>query len=818
MENKNNVAQQKNNNSFSNLKTLGNLLSGNELNSFVSAIGKAKRALDVYCKQLKEKEGVMLAKAEAEQKAAVAPTPAKPEPTNQVTTFQQPARQYENRPQQTGKREFNNQNQKPFNKNGAFGNSQQRGEFKPKGNNPQFNKNKTSEEKGRIPAPRTPNVSRGATMDKTPLYTKPERNIGNKNKFKVAESDKKELNKKAKIRMGYVDVEDFENEERMGRVRSNKPKKQKANVVVEKQEIKDAVITTDNLTVKLLSEKIGKPAVDIIKKFMMLGMMPNINSVIDFATAELVAQEFGVTLEQKLEKNYEEKLEDMFTNQDESHNKKRPPIVTVMGHVDHGKTSLLDAIKKTNITAGEAGGITQHIGAYSVEAKGSQITFIDTPGHEAFTAMRARGAQVTDVAILVVAADDGIMPQTVEAINHIKSAGVPMIVAINKMDKQTANPDRIKQQLTEYDVVPEEWGGDTICVPISAITGQGIDKLLEMVLLVSDMADLSADANLPASGYVIESKIDKGRGVVATVIVKNGSLKVGDYMVCGVSSGRVRAMMDYKGKDVKVAGPSMAVSVLGFNTVPDAGEKAYVVDEKLAKNIVEERASKLAIQKANQNNNITLEDFLKQSADNEVKVLNIIVKADVKGTSEAVKQTLEKIQNEEVKVKVIHSAVGGINESDVLLAQASGAIIIGFNVRPEAKAKTLAEHDGVDIKLYRVIYEAVDDVTKAINGMLTPKFEEVLLGHAEIRQVFKLSSVGIVAGCYITDGLINRNSKARLVRNSVVVIETEVETIQQQKDEVKTIKSGYECGIKLKNYTDIKTGDIIEAYELKQIN
>ncbi len=819
MENKNNSVQ-KNNNSFSNLKTLGVLLSGNELNSFVTAIGKAKRALDAYCKQLKEKEVASLNKQETENSGVASVQKVEQQaPIAAHKTFDRGQVQHAQ-----VRKEFNNQGGR-FASNANIQQSNgvnNRGDYKSRGNSAPngsgaFNKSRNSDEKSRIPAPRTPNVSR-PTMDKTPLFTKPERNFGNKNKSKVVETDKKELNKKAKIRMGYVAFDDFENEDRMGRVRSAKPKKQKENVVVEKQEIKEAVITTDNLTVKLLSEKIGKPAVEIIKKFMMLGMMPNINSVIDFQTAELVAQEFGVTLEQKVEKNYEEKLVDMFTNQDDSHNVKRPPIVTVMGHVDHGKTSLLDAIKKTNVTSGEAGGITQHIGAYSVEAKGNKITFIDTPGHEAFTSMRARGAMVTDVAILVVAADDGIMPQTVEAINHIKNAGVPMVVAINKMDKPTANPDKIKQQLTEYDVVPEEWGGDTICVPISALTGEGIDKLLEMVLLVSDMADLSADANLPGYGYVIESKIDKGRGVVATIIVKNGSLHVGDYMVCGVSSGRIRAMMDYKGNDVKTAGPSMAVSVLGFNNVPDAGEKAYVVDEKLAKNIVEERASKLAMQKANQNNNITLEDFLKQSADNEVKVLKIIVKADVKGSTEAVKQTLEKIQNEEVKAKVIHSAVGGINESDVLLAQASGAIIIGFNVRPEAKAKILAEHNGIDIKLYRVIYEAIDDVTMAINGMLAPKFEENTLGHAEIRQVFKLSSVGIVAGCYVTDGVINRNAKARLVRNNIVIVETEVDTIQQQKDEVKSIKSGFECGIKLKNYSDIKIGDIIETYELKQIN
>ena len=793
MENKNDSVQ-KTNNTFSSLKTLSTILSGNELGAFVGAIGKAKRALDAYCKVVKEKEAEQIVKS----KTIV----NEPAPIKDAVISGKP----------NSIKAEKTLNNKQFIKPNSPRNNDFKGKPKQEG--------QTQERK--IPAPRTPNVSRPVAsniVEKASMFAKNDRTFGNKNKTKVIDSDKKELSKKTKIKMGYIDIDNYDdNEERMGRIRSNKPKKQKQNIVLEKQEIKEAVITTENLTVKLLSEKIGKPAVDIIKKFMMLGMMPNINSVIDFQTAELVAQEFGVTLEQKVEKNFEEKLEEIFSNHENEILTKRPPIVTVMGHVDHGKTSLLDAIKKTSVTSGEAGGITQHIGAYSVEAKGSKITFIDTPGHEAFTSMRARGAMVTDVAILVVAADDGIMPQTVEAINHIKNAGVPMVVAINKMDKQTANPDRIKQQLTEYDIVPEEWGGDTICVPISALTGQGIDKLLEMVLLVSEVSDLSADASKPGYGFVIESKIDKGRGVVATIIVKNGSLKVGDYLVSGVSQGRIRAMMDYKGNNVKSAEPSMAVSVLGFDTVPEAGEKAYVVDEKMAKNIVAERSNKLAQEKANQNNNITLEDFLKQSADHEIKTLNLIVKADVKGSSEAVKQSLEKIHNEEVNVKVIHSAVGGINESDVLLAQASSAIIIGFNVRPEAKAKTLAERNGIDIKLYRVIYEAIDDVTNAIHGMLTPKFEEEQLGHAEIRHVFKLSSVGVVAGCYVQEGIITRNDKARLIRNNIVIAETDIETVQQQKDEVKSIKAGFECGIKLKNYTDIKVGDIIEAYQLKQIN
>lgn len=798
--------------SFENLKTLGGLLSTNELNSFVSAISKAKLALDNYCKILKSKEQTI-------SHTDVVETPA-PKEVYTPKSFERPNtpnKPFEKRP------DYRNDNRSSENRGyGARPNGGMRPNQSQNPNRPMQNRPNGLGGRPQGTGRPAPNGARPASkpdfakVEKVAIPTKPERTFGNKNKSKVVDSDKQGLNIKAKIRMGFVELDDYEAEDRMGRVRALKPKKNKQNAVVEKQEITEAVITTDNLTVKILSEKLGKPATEIIKKFMMLGMMPNINSVIDFATAELVASEFGITLKRNVEKNYEEQLQEMFEQRDENL-VKRPPIVTVMGHVDHGKTSLLDAIRKTNVVSGEAGGITQHIGAYSIEVNNRKITFIDTPGHEAFTAMRARGAKVTDIAILVVAADDGIMPQTVEAINHIKAAGVPMIVAINKMDKPTANPDRIKQQLTEYDIVPEEWGGDAIIVPISAVTGQGIDKLLEMILLVSDVAGFTADPSQDASGYVIESRLDKGRGVVATVLVRDGTLRVGDYIVSGVASGRVRAMMDYKGASVKEAPPSTAVSVLGFNVVPEAGDKAYVVDEKLAKNIVAERTAKLQVEKGNQGTNITLEDFLKQSADKEIKVLNIIIKADVKGSSEALKDTLEKIQNEEVKVKCIHASVGGINESDVLLAQASNAIIIGFNVRPDAKAKVLAERNGVDVKLYRIIYEAVDDITMAINGMLTPKFEEVTLGHAEIRQVFKISSVGNIAGSYVTDGVVNRGAKARLLRNNIVVVETEIETLQQQKDDAKTMKAGYECGIKLKNYNDIKVGDIIEVYEMKQI-
>ena len=869
--------KEKNNNAqFESLKELNNIMNNNEISSFVSSIIKAKKAIEVFCRNIKDREVAIneelkkkavaeAAMVQSENKSVVEPkekeiqAPKVEEKievsfSEELKNFEQSKQKnYINQKQQNNNtfnkqntrlqqnnsqnnsqnnfiknysnNNFNNRNQngfkKPFDKTQNYDANKPRNTFNQNNNqNKPFNNGKPTFNKDNNPNGKTQFRPTGLLpkVDKSEsIIVKPERNFGNKNKTKVNTSEKKELSLKSKIKMGYVEIEDYSNgdEERIGRVRI-KPKKQKEYVAPEKINIDHAVITTDNLTVKLLSEKIGKPCVDIMKKFMMLGMMPNINSVIDFQTAELVAAEFGVTLEQKIEKNYEEKLQEMISNQ--SNNiVNRPPIVTVMGHVDHGKTCLLDTIRKTNIVAGEAGGITQHIGAYSVELNGQKLTFIDTPGHEAFTAMRARGAKITDVAILVVAADDGIMPQTVEAISHIKAAGVPMVVAINKMDKPEANPDRVKQQLTEHNIIPEEWGGDTICVPISAKHNQGIDKLLEMVLLVSEVADLRADDSVPASGNVIESKIDKGRGIVATIIVKNGTLKIGNYVVSGICSGKIRAMVDCTGKAVVEAGPSMAVSVLGFNAVPNAGDSVYVLDEKMAKNVISERTAKMQLDKINQKSNISLEDFLQQSADEEHKILNIIVKADVKGTAEAVKQTLEKICNDEVSVRCIHDSVGGINESDVLLAQASQAIIIGFNVKPEANARNLADKNKVSIKFYRVIYDAVDEITNIISGMVTPKYEEVVIGHAEIRHIFKISSVGNIAGSYVLDGVINNKAKARVLRNNEVIAETEIATLQQQKDEVKSMKFGYECGIRLKNFNDIKLNDIIECYELKQI-
>ena len=807
---------------FTNLKSLNQLISGNEINNFASGLKKAKQTLDTYCKNLKEvyakkrnsvAQEKPVQKQPVEQQKVVAQKEVKTEQVQRPTaekksfvnnsngnakpnmdkkTFNRNFDKNGDRPQQD--KRFNNSDKKPFNK-----------DFK----KPQTSQNNQPKQLG----PKSTFVPRGEVVSFVPKPDNKREKDKSKRNF---DNEKKGLNIKAKIRMGVVDFNDDENEERIGRVRV-KNKKQQKPVVVEKTEITNAVITTDNLTIKILSEKIGKPVAEIVKKCMLLGMMLNINSPIDFTTAELVAGEFGITLEKNVGKTAEQTLLESVNAQENTNLKPRPPIVTVMGHVDHGKTSLLDAIKKTNVIQTEAGGITQHIGAYSVNVKDRKITFIDTPGHEAFTAMRARGAQVTDIAVLVVAANDGIMPQTIEAINHIKAAKVPMVVAINKIDVPEANIERIKQQLTEHDVLPEEWGGDTICVPISAKQGINIDKLLEMILLVADVEDLKANYDAPAVGTVLESKVDRGRGIVATIIIKEGTLKIGDYVICGLSSGRVRAMMDYTGKNVVKAEPSMAVSVVGLNQVPDAGESAYVVDEKLAKDILYERLTKVQQEKAKQNNGMSLEDFLQQSADSEMKVLKIIVKADVQGSAEAVKQTLEKIRNDEVKVQCIHSGVGSITESDVVLAKASNALIIGFNIKPEAKAKVLADRNNVEVKLYKIIYEAVDEITNIINGMQAPKYQENVVGHVEIRKIFKVSSLGNIAGSYVLDGVVNRNAKVRLLRNNEEVVATSIESLQMGKDDAKQVKAGFECGIRLKGFNDIKEGDIIEVFEEVQI-
>jgi len=568
------------------------------------------------------------------------------------------------------------------------------------------------------------------------------------------------------------------------------------------------------LTVKELAETMGREVSEIIKKLMLLGVMATINQEIDFETAAIVAEEFGVTVSEATPEEDPTEIREIEDSPESL--QPRPAVVTIMGHVDHGKTSLLDVIRQTNVTASEAGGITQHIGAYMVRYKGNKITFLDTPGHEAFTAMRLRGAQSTDIAVLVVAADDGVMPQTIEAINHAKSANVPIIVAINKMDKPGANPDHVKQQLAEHGLIPEEWGGDIIMVPVSAKQRQGIDDLLENILLVAEVMELKANPNRNAQGVVIEAKLDKGRGPVCTVLVQKGSLRVGDNIIAGVAYGKVRAMTNERGEKVKVARPSMPVEVLGLSDVPQAGEIMDAVDDNEARTIAEKRVEKQRIAELGATHKVTLDDIFNQIQQGELKDLNIIIKADVQGSVEALRQSLEAIKNPEVRIVIVHAAVGAINESDVMLASASNAIIIGFNVRPDAVVRKAAEKESVDLRTYRVIYDAINDVESAMRGMLTPEFKEVILGRAEVRQVISTPKA-IVAGSYITEGKITNKSEIRLIRDGVVVHEGEVDSLRRFKDEVKEVKSGFECGISIERYRDIKEGDVIEAFTMKEI-
>ena len=568
------------------------------------------------------------------------------------------------------------------------------------------------------------------------------------------------------------------------------------------------------LTVKDLAEKMGREVSEIIKKLMLLGVMASINQEVDVDTATIVAEEFGVTV---TEVEPEEDPTDVIEIEDAPETLKlRPPVVTIMGHVDHGKTSLLDVIRQTNVTAGEAGGITQHIGAYQVRYKDNKITFLDTPGHEAFTAMRLRGAKSTDIAVLVVAADDGVMPQTIEAINHAKSADVPIIVAINKMDKPGANPDHVKQQLSEHGLLPEEWGGDVIMVPVSAKQKQGIDDLLENILLVAEVMELKANPNRKAYGVVIEAQLDKGRGAVCTVLVQKGSLRVGDTVLAGTAYGKVRAMTNERGEKVKVARPSMPVEILGFSEVPQAGEIINGMDDNEARAIAEKRIAKQRVQELQATHKVTLDDIFNQIQQGELKDLNIIIKADVQGSVEALRQSLEGIKNPEVRIVIVHAAVGAINESDIMLASASNAIVMGFNVRPDANVRRAAEQEKVDLRTYRVIYDAINDVESAMRGMLAPQFKEVVVGRAEVRQVISTPKA-IVAGSYVTEGRITNDSEVRLIRDGIVVFEGKVDSLRRFKDEVKEVKTSFECGISLEGYRDIKEGDVIEAYLMEEI-
>ena|GEM_PF-273241 len=622
-------------------------------------------------------------------------------------------------------------------------------------------------------------------------------------------------NKRTLIRKGYI-IENME-EGRMGS-RKLKNKKTHEHVQIQKA-IEKAVITTENLTVKILSEKIGRTAQEIIKQLMVLGIMTSMNSVVDFETMELVANELGIELELKLEQTKESLLEVQHDEvDDEKDLVKRPPVIAVMGHVDHGKTSLLDAIRKTNVISGEAGGITQHIGAYSVMSGKEKITFLDTPGHEAFTSLRARGARVTDIAILVVAADDGVMPQTIEAIDHARAAHVPILVAINKMDKPGANIEKIKQELSVHNLVSEEWGGDTIMVPISAKKGEGIDKLLEMVLFLAEYNNYRANPKRNARGLIVEARLDKGKGPIANIIVQNGTLRTGNFVVSGMTFGRVRAMVDERGKNIKEAPPSTPVSILGFADVPGAGDGIFVVDdEKMAKQVIEERVVKMRNEQANMGRKASLDELMDKVKEGLLKELNIIIKADVQGSTDALKLTLSRLSNEEVKVRVIHAGVGAISQSDIMLAGVSHALIIGFNIKPDADCKKLAEREGIEIRTYNIIYEAIDDVERAIKGMIAPKYKEVIEGRAQVRNVFKITGSGAIAGSYVMNGKMIRGHKARIWRAGELVHEGTINGLKRFKEDVKEIGANFECGISVSDYTVIKVDDEIECYNMEVI-
>lgn len=640
--------------------------------------------------------------------------------------------------------------------------------------------------------------------------------------FYLEESSPKE-EKKSDVEIASIDNKQEKSNKKNKKSKQNKKedKKEKEDMINESIQSEDDDIKIiqieKTITVKELAEKLDTTSSDIVMRLMKRGVMANLNQEIDFELASSICEEFDVLTEEAEEIDI---LEETFKEEDDDENlSERPPVVVVMGHVDHGKTSLLDSIRKSRVTEKEAGGITQHIGAYTVSIDNKPITFLDTPGHEAFTAMRMRGASVTDIAILVVAADDGVMPQTVEAINHAKAAGVEIIVAINKIDKESANPDRVKQELTEYGLLAEDWGGDTICVPVSAVSKEGIDNLLEMIILVAEMKELRANHHKKARGTVIEAKLDKGRGSVATVLVQSGTLKVGDPVVAGSTYGKIRAMMNDKGQKVKLAGPSIPVEILGLSEVPSAGDSFYVAkSDKQARQVAEAVIAKDRVDMIKSTpQKVSLDDLFTQIQSGNMKELNIVIKADVQGSVEAVRSSLEKLSNEEVRIRTIHGGVGAITESDVMLASASNAIIIGFNVRPENTAKSVAEDQKVDVRLYRVIYNAIEDINSAMKGMLDPVYEEKVIGHAEIRQIFKASGVGTIGGSYVTDGKIIRNSQVRIIRNGIVVYEGELAALRRFKDDVKEVNSGYECGLLFNKFNDIKEGDQVEAFIMEQI-
>ncbi len=840
------------------LKTINNIQRDGSLQDLLLSIKQSKVDIDNFSKSVQEQKSKLQAKArEAEkelakqkQEAKVEPAEKKEETTVSVKeekteapkkeVFGQGGNQNNNfrkfDDHSSNNRNQNRTNQGPFRQNGqgqAFGNKfQQRngGNFNANRPNGQFNRagqnqNGQNRQKNNAFVSTKANGFKSFASQPTEsssVLAQPERNFGNKNKQRRNIDETKKVSARARASFSkqnnnIIVMDDNGIEETtMGSRKLIKKKKETAVVVA--PQITHAVINSREITVKELSEKIGKPVSEIVKKLMLLGIMATINSTIDFDTCELVASELGVTLELKLDKTYEEQLIDKSTEVDDEKNLvKRPPVVTVMGHVDHGKTSLLDAFRKTNVVLGEAGGITQKIGAYQISFNGEKITFIDTPGHAAFTAMRARGAEVTDIAILVVAADDGIMPQTVEAINHIKAAKVPMIVAINKMDKPEANPDRVKQQLTEHGILPEEWGGDAICVPISAKTGMGLDELKKMILLVAEMEDLKANPNKKATGTIIEAELDKARGPVATVLVQNGTLKIGDSIISGITYGKVKAMFDENGKSVKKAGPSTPVAVMGFNDVPNSGDAVYAVDENLSKQVINERINKIKQERAKHTSGVSADDFMNRIHEGNLKNLNVIIKADTQGSVEALKASLEAIRNDEVKVVCIHSGAGGITESDLVLAQTTGSVVVVFNLKTPSKMLQMADSLKVELIESKIIYEVVDQITRLSKGMMAIKYEEKYVGKAEIRMVFKLSSAGKVAGSYVLDGKIQRNAIAKVKRGDELLDDTVIESLKIVKDEKSEVAKGFECGIKLRDNINFQEGDIIECYIKQEV-
>lgn len=787
--------------SFDNLRTLS-LINNNELSRMNESVKKMRAAVENISRSIrdviKSKEEVITA-----PKSAVIDDVSSKKVVVNVKPAQKPA-DFQRK----------DQNQRSFKQNDFKANNNAKQNIQNKFNKPQQNTK-----------PSFVKEKPGQLERAEDVFAAPQRRVfDNKRKNERDHGrdydDNREIkNRKSMARRGLM-----EEDEITARIRSNrkiKTKKEKEEPVVVATAITHAVISTETITVKQLSEKIGKTVAEILKQLMVLGIMSNVNSTIDFTTAELVASELGVVLEQKLEKSYEEQLNDEFVDvedeEDASKLKGRPPIVTILGHVDHGKTTLLDYIRKTHIASGEAGGITQHISAYQIETMNRQITFIDTPGHAAFSAMRARGASVTDVAILVVAADDGVKQQTIEAIQDIKEAKVPMIVAINKIDKPTANIDRVKEELAKYDVMPEEWGGDTIFVPISALKGQGVEQLLEMILLVADMKELKANYDKNALGMVIEGKLDKGKGPIATVIILNGTLKVGDTVISGMHMGKVRAILDDKQKRIKVATPSKPVSILGLDGVPNAGDKLYAVDDKMSKKVLEERRRKMQSDLINAKTTLSTEEFLAKNAKDEKKILYVIVKTDVQGSFEALTGMLNKIENEEIRVECIHGGVGAITENDVLLAKSANAKLVAFNIKPDIKAQELAEQNHIEIIKSSIIYEITDKITKIAKDMRTPIFEERVIGHCEAIRIFKISRIGTVAGCVVKDGKITKNAKIRLLRDGKKLVETTITTLQREKQDVKEVSQNMECGIKMEGWNDIILGDIIEAFVMEQV-